>query len=156
MRAIVRKATGSDTAALAGLRLRALVEGAGSAGPDAVTFVALFSAWVSDHVFTHLPFVAVVDDEVVGMAWLMVAERVPSPERRHRLSGDVQSVYVVPESRGGGIGAALLEVVLAEAHRLELEHVTVHSADRAVSLYERSGFQHDGRWLRWKPEESSS
>ncbi|MFU8854341.1 GNAT family N-acetyltransferase [Micromonospora sp. SL1-18] len=50
------------------------------------------------------------------------------------------------------LGAALLEAVLAEARRLELEHVTVHSSDRAVPFYERLGFQHDRRLLYWKPE----
>jgi hypothetical protein len=44
----------------------------------------------------------------------------------------VQSVYVVPELRDGGIGAALQEAVLAEAGRLELEHVTVHSSRRCA------------------------
>ncbi len=101
---------------------------------------------------THLPFVAEVDDDVVGMAWLAVVERVPSPERRRRHSGDVQSVYVLPQLRDRGIGGALLEAVLAEAGRLRLEHVTVHSSDRAVPLYQRGGFQPDPCWLRWKSE----
>ncbi|MEU5722929.1 GNAT family N-acetyltransferase [Micromonospora sp. NPDC047738] len=92
-----------------------------------------------------------MDDEAVGMAWLMVADRVPTPARRHRRSGDVQSVYVVPELRDSGIGAALLEAVLAEAGGLALEHVTVHASDRAVRFYERLGFQHDERLLGWKP-----
>ncbi len=118
--------------------------------PDA-GFLEQFVSWVSDHLSTHLPFVAEVDDDVVGMAWLMVAERVPSPERRYRQCGDVQSVYVIPELRDRGIGAALLRAALAEAARLELEHVTVHSSDQAVSLYQRVGFQNDRRWLRWKP-----
>jgi GNAT superfamily N-acetyltransferase len=152
MQVTVRRATAGDAAALAGLRLAALAEGSGYAAPDGVGFMALFSAWVRDHLSTHLPFVAELDDAVVGMAWLMVAERVPSPERRYRRSGDVQSVYVLPELRDREIGAALLEVVLAEAGRLELEHVTVHSSDRAVRLYQRVGFQHDQRWLRWEPE----
>jgi hypothetical protein len=32
-----------------------------------------------------------------------------------------------------------------------LEHVTVHSNGRAVPFYQRNGFQHDQRWLRWVP-----
>ncbi|MDO3703769.1 GNAT family N-acetyltransferase [Micromonospora sp. C28SCA-DRY-2] len=72
--------------------------------------------------------------------------------RWHRRSGDVQSVYVVPELRDAGIGAILLEAVLAEAAKLELEQVTVHSTERAIPFYQRVGFQHDQRWLRWQPE----
>jgi GNAT superfamily N-acetyltransferase len=148
----VRRATTNDAAALAGLRLTALAETGDQAVPDSVAFVESFTAWLGDHLSTHLPFVVEVDENVVGMAWLMVAERVPSPERRHRRCGDVQSVYVVPDRRDSGIGARLLEAVLAEAVTLELEHVTVHSSARAVSLYRRAGFRYGERWLHWGPD----
>jgi GNAT superfamily N-acetyltransferase len=148
----VRKATAADAMALARLRWRWPVEERGYAGTDHAVFVELFSAWVIEHLSTHLPFLAEVDDQVVGMAWLMVADRVPGPARRYRRTGDVQSVYVVPELRDGGVGAALLDAVLAEARRLELEHVTVHSSRRAVPFYRRVGFQEGQRWLEWRPE----
>jgi GNAT superfamily N-acetyltransferase len=102
------------------LRWRWPVEVRGYAGTDHTTFVELFSAWVIEHLSTHLPLLAEVDDQVVEMAWLMVADRVPSPARWHRRTGDVQSVNVVPELRDGGVGAALFDAVLAEARRLEL------------------------------------
>lgn len=152
MQVTVRRASVGDAAALAGLRWRELTEFGGQSELDSGAFVDAFCSWVGDHVGTHLPFLVEVDGDVAGMAWLMVAQRVPSPERQHRRCGDVQSVYVVPELRDRGIGAALLEAVLAEARRLELEHVTVHSSDLAVPLYQRVGFQHDRCWLRWIPE----
>ena len=34
---------------------------------------------------------------------------------------------------------------------LDLERVTVHSADRAVPLYLRSGFADGRNWLEWTP-----
>jgi GNAT superfamily N-acetyltransferase len=151
MQVIVRKATPGDAAALAGLRWQMSAKDRANPGPDH-DYVASFSAWVSDHSSTHLPFLAEVDDGTVGMAWLMVAERPPDPARPYRRCGDVQSVYVVPSLRGRGIGAVLLDAVLAKAGELELEHVTVHSSERAVPLYLRSGFRHDERWLSWNPE----
>ena len=147
----VRRATAVDAAALADLRLEALAETTGSAEPDGRAFVESFCAWFGDHLPTHLAFLAELDGVVVGMAWLMIAERVPSPERRFRRYGDVQSVYVVANRRDRGIGGDLLGAVLVEAVRLELEHVTVHANDRALTLYQRAGFEHDQRWLRWMP-----
>jgi GNAT superfamily N-acetyltransferase len=152
MHVTVREATAADAAALGGLRWRELTEERGYTGTDRVAFLDLFSTWVINHLSTHLPFLAEMDDEVVGMAWLMVADRVPTPARQLRRCGDVQSVYVVAELRDSGIGAALLEAVLAEARKLDLEHVTVHSSERALPFYQRVGFQHDQRWLRWRPE----
>lgn len=151
-RVTVRKATRGDATALAGLRLGRLSEEDRHDDVDQHAFAESFSAWLSDHLPTHLPFVAEVDGEVVGMAWLMVADRVPGAIRQGRRCGDVQAVYVVPGMRDGGIGAALMEAVLAEAGRLSLEHVTVHSSDHAVPFYQRAGFQHDRTWLRWAPE----
>jgi GNAT superfamily N-acetyltransferase len=148
----VRRATTADAATLAGLRWRRLSEERGYSGTDRAAFLAAFANWLAAHESTHLPFVAEVDGQVVGMAWLMVAERVPTPAAHTRRNGDVQSVFVAPELRNGGVGAALLDEVLAEARRLDLEHVTVHSSERAVPLYERVGFEHDRTWLRWLPE----
>ncbi|MFR9779060.1 GNAT family N-acetyltransferase [Micromonospora sp. MS34] len=148
----VRVAAAADAAALARLRWRQATDEGGYRGADRVAFLELFTDWLANHLPTHLPFVAEVDGDVVGTAWLMVADRVPGPGRPRRRDGDVQSVYVVPERRDSGVGATLLEAVLAEARRLELEHVTVHSSERAVPLYQRVGFQHDQRWLRWQPE----
>jgi len=63
----------------------------------------------------------------------------------------VQSVYVVPELRNRGLGGALIARVLTEARDRRLERVTVHSADRAVPLYLRSGFADGRNWLEWTP-----
>jgi GNAT superfamily N-acetyltransferase len=147
----VRKATPDDAGALADLRLAGLSESGRADDLDRGAFVDAFSGWLREHQSTHQPFLAHVGIEVVGMAWLMVAERVPGPAALRRRCGDVQAVYVVPWMRSGGIGALLLDAVLAEAAGLRLEHVTVHSSERAVRFYQRTGFQHDQRWLRWEP-----
>lgn len=147
----VRRATSVDAAALAAFRLRAMTDESGYTEPDRGAFLEAFSAWFSEHQSTHLAFIAQVDGDVVGMAWLMVAERVPGPRAQLRRCGDVQAVYVAPELRDRGVGATLLEALLAEAGGLGLEHVTVHANDRAVSFYQRAGFDHDPCWLRWQP-----
>ncbi len=148
----MRRATAADSAALAGLRMRAQAEDGGHGEPDHDAFVEFFAAWFTAHSSTHLPFVAEVAGEVVGMAWLMIAERVPAPAQPLRRFGDVQSVYVLPEVRGRGIATALLVDLLATARTLGLEHVTVHSSDRAVRVYQRAGFGPDEHWLRWVPQ----
>lgn len=84
-----------------------------------------------------------------ALAGLAVVDRVPTADRYARRSGDVQSVFVAPESRGRRVGALLMAVVLDEARRLELEHVRVHSSPRAVPFYERNGWGHDPEWLSW-------
>lgn len=139
-----------DAPALAGLRRQWLLE-RGHVGDDQERFVAAFAEWFASNAATHHAYLAIVDGAPVGMAWLAVLDRVPTPARPRRRSGDVQSVYVVPELRNAGVGAALLTAVLADARRLGLEHVTVHSSERAVALYQRTGFGTGERWLHWEP-----
>ena len=89
---------------------------------------------------THLAVVARVGAEAVGMAWVALVQRPPRPGSVRRLSADLQSVYVVPEHRGGGIGSSLVEAAVQCATRLGAARVTVHSGRRAVPVYERLGF----------------
>jgi GNAT superfamily N-acetyltransferase len=136
---IVRRAGVADVTALAELR---------AIDPDNL---AAFAGWVAAHADTHLPFVAEIDGSVVGAAWLLVAERVPGADAPHRLYGDVQSVMVREDHRNRGIGGALMAAILTEAGARGLEHVTVHSARRAVDFYLRNGFRPDRQLLFWEP-----
>jgi GNAT superfamily N-acetyltransferase len=148
----VRKGTADDAPALARLRWRWRAEERAEApGVDRAAFLDFFTAWVIDHLATHLPFVVEVDGRLAGMAWLMLSDRVPAPGAMDRRTADVQSVYVLPELRDAGVGSALIAAVVAEARRRELEFVTVHSSDRAVPVYQRAGFANNVTWLELRP-----
>jgi GNAT superfamily N-acetyltransferase len=147
----VRRARAEDAPALARLRWRWRVETGDDPGADRAAFLDHFASWTVDHLATHLAFLAEVDGRLCGMAWLALHDRVPNPARFDRRTGDVQSVYVVPEARNAGVGTALLEAVVREARDRELTHVTVHSSERAAPLYHRFGFRDGRRWFEWRP-----
>ena len=115
-------------------------------------FVRDFAVWARGHSATH-PCVVVLDQsEVVGMAFLAVTARGAAPPRAlTRASGDVQCVYLVPEARGNGLGGLLIQAVLDLAAELGLERVTVHSSERAVSVYQRHGFTASPVLLQTQP-----
>jgi GNAT superfamily N-acetyltransferase len=146
MEVTVRRGTVDDAPALAQLRWQWEVDEHGATPDvDRAAYLDQFTRWVLDHRATHLSFVAEVDGALAGMAWLMLGDRVPAATRMHRRFGDVQSVYVVPEHRNAGIGANLMAAVLREAGGMEF--VTVHSSERALTMYRRAGFGHNARWL---------
>ncbi|AVT35527.1 GNAT family N-acetyltransferase [Plantactinospora sp. BB1] len=141
-RVIVRRASVADVAVLAELRG---IDGDRLGG---------YAEWVAAHAETHLPFVAEIDGYVVGAAWLLVAERVPSNESPERWYGDIQSVEVRAEYRNRGVGVALMAAILTEARTRGLLHVTVHSGRRAVDFYLRNGFSQHRQMLLWEPSVS--
>jgi GNAT superfamily N-acetyltransferase len=141
-----RKGTAEDAPTLARLRWKWRAEER-SEGGDRDVFVNFFTTWVVDNLGTHVPFLVEVDGRAAGMAWLNLSQRVPNPDQFSRRTGDVQSVYVVPELRNSGVGAALLAEVLDHARAIELTRVTVHAAERAIPFYLRGGFTDRTTWL---------
>jgi GNAT superfamily N-acetyltransferase len=129
-----------DLADLAELRWTWRVVEAGGNGMGRAAFDSAFAQWIAEHAETNLPFLARVDNRAVGMAWLGVVERIPGPDRWPRRAGLVQSVYVRPQYRDRGIGAALMQVVTTEARRLGLDYLMVHPSERSFSFYRRHGF----------------
>jgi len=105
------------------------------------SFADDLGGWWRDNADTHFAFVARTGDAaVVGMAWLALVPRVPRPGTTTRLSADIQSVFVLAEQRGQGIGSELVQSAVQHAARLGVGRVTVHSSRRAVPIYERRGF----------------
>ncbi|WP_020663938.1 GNAT family N-acetyltransferase [Amycolatopsis benzoatilytica] len=136
----IRSADPADYPAVAALRWHWVAEQDGSPELDRAEFVQEFTEWAHAHQDSHRCFVAARGDQLLGMAFLAITPRVPTPRSFSRTSGDVQCVYVVPEERDSGLGGQLIEATLAFAAELGLERVTVHSSERAVPGYQRWGF----------------
>ena len=110
-------------------------------------FTAQVAGWLTLRTESHVAFMARLEHaEIVGMAWLALVSRPPRPGAVARYSADLQSVFVVPEHRGQGIGSALVRAAVAHAERHHAAQVTVSSSTKAVLMYERLGF-HSSREL---------
>ncbi|WP_446216267.1 GNAT family N-acetyltransferase [Micromonospora sp. IBHARD004] len=116
-------------------------------------FAPELAQWWAAHQDSHLAFVArLVRPEIVGMAWVALVPRVPRPGATSRLSADIQSVFVMPNQRGQGIGSALVGAASEHATRLGSLRVTVHSGRKAVPVYERLGFASSRQLLQRPPD----
>lgn len=143
----IRPAEPAELDVVAGLRWRWILEGGHQPVTGREEFVRHFVDWAAENTGSHRCMVVVRDGVVIGMAWLAVVQRVPSPRALLRASGDLQCVYVIPGERDGGVGGRLVEAVLARARDLGLERVTVHSSPRAIPAYARRGFATSPRLL---------
>lgn len=144
----IRPARDEELGTVAGLRWHWVLENEGTPVTTRDEFVHLFVSWAREHASSHRCTVAVRGDVIIGMAWLAILPRVPSPRAPARASGDVQCVYVVPDERNTGLGRQIIGVVLELADQLGLERVTVHSSPRAIAAYSRYGFAASPRLLQ--------
>lgn len=145
----IRQARPDEMAAVARLRWQWVLEVDGvidSAADGDADYVRYFVDWAASHP-DHRCTVVVRRDEIIGMAWLATATRVPTPRAFERLGGDIQSVYVTPSERNRGIGHRLLADVVRQADELGLQHVTVHASPRSITAYERVGFTTGERFM---------
>jgi GNAT superfamily N-acetyltransferase len=137
----IRPAVPGELDVVAELRWQWVLENEGVPVTGREEFVQHFVTWARENTSSHRCMVLVRGEVIIGMAWLAVLPRVPSPRALQRASGDLQCVYVVPGERDSGPGGRLIDAVLARARDLELERVTVHSSPRAIPAYSRHGFE---------------
>jgi len=93
---------------------------------------------------SDLVLAAVIDDKPVGLAGLHAVG--PSVRRRHAM---MLGITVAKASQGQGVGQALMAGLLDYADNwaqvLRIELTVYHDNERAIRLYERHGFEHEGR-----------
>ncbi len=137
---MIRTATLADAPALSALRWRWAQPGRTPGEGEAQEFAAALEGWMRAQGDRSVCQVADLDGDLVGMAWLAVFERVPNPGDTVRRNGDVQSVFVVPEHQGRGIGRRLVESLCAAADDLGVRKLTLDSREAVMPFYERLGF----------------
>ena len=103
-------------------------------------FAEDLAAWMRSQGQALMCHVAEIDGELVGMAWLVLFERVPDIHDRTRLTGDIQSVYVLPQHRQRGIGRELVRSLTDAADERGVPRVTVSANAAAAALYSAEGF----------------
>jgi len=151
---VIRASRPEDMPAVADLRWRWSVDDGGATpGATPGEYRAAMAAFAAEHTDGHRCVVAEHDGRVLGMAWLALVARPPTPDRPgRRLTADVQTVYVHPELRGRGVAGRLVRALLDVADELGVERTSVHSSVDGERLYRGLGFG-DARLLLQRPPE---
>lgn len=56
--------------------------------------------------------------------------------------GDILNMYTLPEFRNNGIASVLLDKLIEDAKKLNLEYVGLHATDDGIRIYKKKGFIH--------------
>jgi GNAT superfamily N-acetyltransferase len=90
----------------------------------------------------YLGWLSEEDGKVVAGAGLLLLDWPPHPlDPQSSKRGYLLNVYVEPEYRRRHLAANLIEVALAEARRLGIRVVALHSTEEGRRLYESAGFR---------------
>jgi GNAT superfamily N-acetyltransferase len=138
----IRPATAADAEVMARMRyvFRAALD---EPVEDEAAFVARCGAWMEARLAAGSAWrcwVAEDGGEIVGHAWAQAVEKMPNPVLENELHAYVTNLYVRPALRGGGLGARLLETVLAWCREAGVDAVILWPSERSRSLYLRHGF----------------
>jgi len=137
---MVRSAQPEDVAGLAALKEAWAQLSRPISESERREFADDLAAWMRSQGPALVCRVAEIDGELVGMAWLVLFERVPDIHDRTRLTGDIQSVYVLPQHRQRGIGRALVRSLIDAADERGVPRVTVSANTAAAAIYSAEGF----------------
>jgi ribosomal protein S18 acetylase RimI-like enzyme len=97
-------------------------------------------------------FILVAEQANALVGYAMVHLRSASPTwSSSEQAGEIETLSVLPEMRGQGIGTALLQGVRERLKPLGLSELSLHvlaGNDDATRFYERHGFSRFATWLR--------
>ncbi len=138
----IRLATPRDAAALARLRYEFR---ASLAPPDEEehTFVARCTTWMTPRLAPDArwrAWVAELGDDIVGVVWIGLIEKMPNPIVEPEEHGYLTNFYVRAGVQGRGVGTALLEAALGWCAERGVHAVLLWPTRRSRPLYERHGF----------------
>ena len=133
----IRVADEHDVLMLAALRSQWETEKRTSDDPG---FEAAFRNWFDAERHHRVFWIALLDEQPVGMVNLMLFDRMPTPGKASGGWGYLGNMYVQESVRNGGVGGQLVLALLDEADRLGLERVVLRPTDRARPFYARRGF----------------
>jgi GNAT superfamily N-acetyltransferase len=135
---VIRLAGDADVPALADLRRESAFELHPPSQDE--EFGARFASWYEEEASRRLTWLAQDESEAVGMMNLVIFERMPRPGPDPGRWGYLANAYVRPGHRNQGIGARLVEAILAYADGCGFARVVLSPSQRAIPFYRRAGF----------------
>jgi len=123
-----------DVAALAALRRR------WKSRTDDPGFEQRFATWLLGEGERRTVWLAEVDGTPTGMATLLEYRRMPAPGHPGAAWGYLGGMFVLTSHRGRGVGAQLVNAILAAADARGYVRVVLSPSPRSLPFYRRAGF----------------
>lgn len=137
----LRAATAKDAPVLARLRysFRSITDQDQENEND---FLERCSQWMADRLSqgSWRCWVVERENEIVGVLWLQLIEKIPNPTSEPEFHGYITNVFVDESLRGVGLGSQLLNEALSFCRSYPVHSIILWPSEKSRTLYERHGF----------------
>jgi GNAT superfamily N-acetyltransferase len=139
----VRKADVGDVPLLIAYRMRYLTELQGAMDERYKLKLMEDLTRYFDRALTEgrfIAFYAGVEGKIVSFGGMVIKEIPGDIYKTSYLEGDILNMYTVPEARRQGVSSVILEALLADAKKLGLSKVALHTSKDGEKLYRKYDF----------------
>lgn len=137
----LKKSTKDDKEQLAYLRRLFLEENYVITKDEAVSLEVKTSQYLAAKLEdTLISWHAEQDNEMIAVAFLEIAERLPHPSRKSGCIGTIVNVYTKKAFRSQGIASQLVQHLIEEAEKLQLDKVELMATKLGYPVYKKLGF----------------
>lgn len=89
----------------------------------------------------HIACLAFDGEEFLGCGGLCLYREMPSPDNESGRCGYLMNVYTRPQHRRKGVGAAVVEWLVAHAREQGVEKLSLETTVAGQAVYESAGFK---------------
>ena len=138
------KATETDIQDLTEIRIDFLTEDYGSLSEDQIQKMRTsLPAYYTNHLNQDLIVYTAKAPELIACAFLLVTEKPSNPSFINGRTGTILNVYTKPEYRRQGIAKKLMNHLLEEGKKLDLDFVELKATEDGFPLYRSIGFKEE-------------
>lgn len=97
--------------------------------------------YYQNHLNKDLFVYVVKPEKIVSCCFLLVSEKPANPSFINGRTGTVLNVYTKPEFRKKGFAGKIMEFLISEAKKMNLDSIELKATDNGYNLYKSVGFE---------------
>ena len=139
---VFEKATTKDIGALVDLRMAYVEEDHKELNKETQDKLRrVLPAYFEKHLNNDLFVYVAREDTIISCAFLVVTEKPANPSFITGRTGTVYNVYTAQDYRRKGFAKHLMQLLLADAKKMELDYVDLKATENGHHLYKALGFK---------------
>jgi GNAT superfamily N-acetyltransferase len=105
---------------------------------------------------THVACLVYDGEKIIGCGGISFYQVMPNIKNPSGKKAYIMNIYTVPEYRGKGIATKVVDLLVAEAHKRNIQKISLDATAMGRPVYERYGFVPDDTAMKLSGKENPS